>query len=359
MAEVGTTAERRDTGIRSVDTRRPSRPPSWWLRLSGLVVGPAAISLGTIALPTANGLLRAALVVVGLALAAAALGTALRAVFGESFQLTLWLCGIWVAVIVMAAAVADLLPLAEARDPSLTLRTPGLLRPDLFSGHPLGTDRQGLDILGELVYGTRVSLVIGIGATAFGLLIGGLVGLVAGYKRGRLDAAIGILTDTLLAFPPLILLLALVAVMGPSVRNVTIALGVLSVPAYIRLVRANTIAFSQREFVTVAEALGARPRWIMSRELLPNVAPAAISYGLIISAVLIVAEASLSYLGLSVQRPNPTWGNLIASGQADYRNHPHLVVAPGLVLFATVYALNRLGEAARKRWDNRANQLTT
>jgi peptide/nickel transport system permease protein len=155
----------------------------------------------------------------------------------------------------------------------------------------------------------------------------------------------------MLAFPPLLLLLAMVAVLQPNVRNVTIGLAVLVIPTYIRLVRANTIRFAQREFVTAAKAIGASNRRIILRELLPNVLLPVLSYGFLIIAVLIVAEASLSFLGLSIQRPNPTWGNLIAAGQNDFDHNPHLVFAPGLVLFITVFALNQVGDQLRRWWE--------
>ncbi|HEX7095195.1 MAG TPA: ABC transporter permease [Acidimicrobiales bacterium] len=335
----------------------PQRSQRALLHAAGIAAGVGLVLVGTMVASDAHGLLRTALVVGGLYALVAGVSGVLQHVTGRAFDITPWLCGAWLAVIALTAALADVLPLAEARNPARALDTPALLRPDLLSKHPLGTDRQGLDMLGELIFGARVSLVIGIGAVTFGLLVGGSAGLVAGYRRGRLDSVAGIVNDTLLSFPPLILLLALVAVLGPNVRNVTIALGILSVPTYFRLVRANSIAYANREFVMVARALGAPHRRIIFRELLPNVAPVAVSYSLLMGAVVIVAEASLSYLGLSVQRPDPTWGNLISSGEADYRHNPHLVAAPGIVLFATVYSLNRLGEAARRRWDPRTNQL--
>ena len=269
----------------------------------------------------------------------------------------LWLAVGWLMVVVLAAVLADVLPLAEGKNPALTLDEPILQDPELGSGHPFGTDRQGLDVLSGTVYGARVSLVVGPGAVVLGLLVGGLLGVLAGYYRGRADAALNLLNDSLLAFPPLILLLALASVLEPGVRNITLILGVLAVPTFFRLTRANTMVYAQREFVTAARALGARASRILVRELVPNVLLAAVSYAFIVVAVLIVAEASLSFLGLGIQRPQPTWGNMIAAGQEDIGEHPHLVFVPGAALFLTVLALNRVGDWTRRHWDPRARKI--
>ncbi|HEY8526416.1 MAG TPA: ABC transporter permease [Acidimicrobiales bacterium] len=352
---------------RDVEVAPPPAPdeatpaPAGWRRhrraiaAAGLVGGAAVTWMGTtgaVDLPWP----RAATVVVGVALLLAGIDSALKLWRGERVQTALWLSVAWLVIVGAAALLADVLPLAEAQDPSRTLTEPSLVRPDLFSEHPLGTDRQSLDILGGVVYGARVSLTVGLGAVAIGLVVGGFLGLLAGYYRGRVDAVIGLVTDALIAFPPLILLLALVSALEPSVRNVTIGLAVLSIPIYVRLARANTLRYAERDFVVMARALGGRDRRILFRELLPNVLPPLVSYGFVVVAVLVVAEASLSYLGLSVQRPNPTWGNLIAAGEDSFDRHPHLVFAPGIVLFLTVFALNRVGEAARVLWDPRARR---
>jgi len=274
-----------------------------------------------------------------------------RSKFGPEFETDVWLAFFWIALVVLAAVFADVIPLEEHRDVSKTLRTPNLVRPDLFSDHPLGTDRQGLDILAGIIHGARVSLVVSLGAVFIGMTIGGSIGIAAGYYRGKADAVVSLLTDSMLAFPPLILLLGMVAVLTPNVRNVTLALAVLGIPTYIRLARANTLVFAQREFVLAAKGMGERNSAIMRRELLPNVLLPVVSYGFLVVAVLIVAEASLSFLGLSIQRPSPTWGNMIAAGQEDFERHPHLVFIPGIVLFLTVFSFNRIGDKARKLWN--------
>lgn len=263
----------------------------------------------------------------------------------------------WTVLIVLGALIVDFLPLSEARDPSLALMTPSILPPDLASAHPLGTDSQGLDVLGGLLYGARVSLVVGIGGVVVGAIIGGILGLVAGYRGGWADRVVSIFTDTLLAFPSLILLIAIVTVLDPTLPNVTLALGVMVVPSFARLVRANAMTYSGREFVTAARSLGAGEFRIMFREVAPNILPAVFSYSFMLVAVLIVAEASLSYLGLSIPRPEPTWGNMISAGQSDFERYPYLVGVPATVLFLTVLSFNHLGESAGRKWSPGAAKI--
>jgi peptide/nickel transport system permease protein len=142
----------------------------------------------------------------------------------------------------------------------------------------------------------------------------------------------------------------MVSVLEPSVTNVTLALAFVSIPAFIRLVRANTLLIYEREFVTAARAIGAKNRRIIWSEIAPNLLAPTLSYAFVLVAVLIVAEASLSFLGLGVRRPTPTWGNMIAAGQSTYQQTPHLVLIPALVLFLTVFSMNAIGERARSRW---------
>jgi peptide/nickel transport system permease protein len=277
--------------------------------------------------------------------------------FGATFETDLWLAISWVVLIVFLAIFADLLPLSEAQDPSKTLSEPSRARPDLFSSHPLGTDTQALDILGGVIHGARVSLQVSLIAVTVGTIIGGLIGVASGYFGGRVDGVVGILTDSLLAFPPLILLLAVVTALTPGVITISLALALLGVPTYVRLARANTLAFAQREFVLAARALGARPWRIIVRELVPNVVRPLLSFSFIIIAVLIVAEASLSFLGVGIQRPTPTWGNMIAAGQGELETTPHIVFVPGTIMFVTVFCLNRIGDKARAMWDPKQSGL--
>lgn len=336
---------------RKLRASRRSRKQRLFIGLPSFVVGIAVVILATSQADGWPMAFRVVLAVVGIGLAYVGLDRLGRVVVGDKFDTALFLSLVWITVVVLAAVLANWLPLSESKDVSKTLTTPVLQSPHLFSAHPLGTDSQGLDILGGLIYGARVSLTVAIGAIAIGTVVGGMIGLMAGWFGGKFDAIVRLLTDSMLAFPPLVLLLAMVSILQASVLNVTLGLGVLGIPLYIRLARVNAMVYAPREFVLAAKALGARNGRIIFRELIPNVAIPILSYGFIIIGVLIVAEASLSFLGLSINRPNPTWGNMIAAAQDDFTDHPYQVLGPGATLFFTVFALNRIGDKARSIWD--------
>lgn len=349
-----------DTGYVAGEVVDPLSHANRLMRVTiGLIGGVATIIVGLMVLTDVNAGYRVLLTVGGLVLLFLAIDSAGKLIRGPLFETGLWLSVVWVAIVGLSAAFADFLPISEAKDASATIfdGTPTLKRPDLLSAHPLGTDRQALDVLGGIIYGARVSLQVSVLAVAIGILVGGTIGVIAGFFRGRLDTGVGVLTDSMLAFPPLILLLALASVMDRSPRNMAIALAILGIPTYIRLARVNTMVFAEREFVLASRAMGSSRRRIIFKELVPNVALPIFSYAFIIIAVLIVAEASLSFLGLGIQRPDPTWGNMIAAGQDDFDRHPHLVFAPGIAMFLTVFALNRVGEKARELWDPRQANL--
>lgn len=276
----------------------------------------------------------------------------------------MWLSAGWLGALALAAIFADLLPLGNADDTSQTIGVAGYARPDLFSAHPLGTNGFGLDLLARSIYGARVSLLTVAFTIAVSLIAGGAIGMVAGYFRRWVDHAIGIFSDTLLVIPALVLLIAFAAVLGPprtvpeAVLKIGGALAVVGIPTMARLARANTIAFARREFVTASQAMGARHSRVLLREVLPNVALPLTSYAFVVAAVLIVAEGSLSYLGLGLQQPAPSWGNMIAEGGLrELRLHPHVALVPGVFMFLTVFSLNVLGERARARWDPREAKL--
>ncbi|WP_066945211.1 ABC transporter permease [Microtetraspora fusca] len=328
-----------------------------WPGLGLAVPGLALAALAPAALP-GPGWLSLLAFAVGLGLAYAGLVRLGRGVFGGSFDLMFWLCLAWLVVLVSAAVLAPMLPLGEYHDIAKTIDAPAMAPPALFSEHPLGTNNFGLDLLARVLYGARASLLVSIGAVAIGMAVGGAIGILAGYFRRLTDTAVGVATNSLLAVPPLILLIALGTVLEPNLRNIAIALSLLALPSMIRMARAATLTFAQREFVLAATAMGAS-RWrVMGRELLPNVLLPLASYGMVIVSVLIVAEASLSFLGLGIQAPDPSWGNMIAEGEGNaFQDHPHIVLVPGVTLFLTVFAFNLIGEKARKRWDPRQAKL--
>lgn len=218
------------------------------------------------------------------------------------------------------------------------------------SAHWLGTDVLSRDNLSRLLHGGWVSLVVAGTVVMFGIIIGGFVGAFVGYARGRFEAITMASLDVILAFPPLILLLALVAVY--KVRNLTmiaLVFGVLGVPTYVRIARASTLGVAGREFVQAAEAIGTPRRAILFREIIPNILPALFAYALINAGYVIVIEGTLSYLGLSVQIPEPTWGNMINEGRRDIRQTIMPIFWPGLFLTLTVVSLNLVGDWLQQR----------
>jgi peptide/nickel transport system permease protein len=316
-----------------------------------LVLG-IALSLGTV--------VRVPLVVVGLVLAYLGLARLLWAVRRRRVDLLLWLCAGWLVLLGLAAVFAPVLPLGEKSDVAKSILVTPYLPPFHDSAHLLGTNAYGLDMLARVVYGARASLTISLLAVCISLVVGGGIGVVAGFYRRGVDSVIGILTNALLAVPPLILLIVLASMLDPGVRNIAFALSLLTIPTMVRLARANTIAYTQREFVLAARAIGATKPRIMLRELVPNVLPPMLSMAVVVISVLIVAEASLSFLGLGLHPPAATWGNMIAEAQAKddtMAQHPFILLVPGTALFLTVFAFNLLGERAQATWDPRGSKL--
>lgn len=283
---------------------------------------------------------------------------------GKGFGLGAWLAIGWLAFIVLAAIFADFLPL---KDPNTIHSGYGELAPFQTMDFPLGADATGRDMLARLIYGARASLLIATSAVLFGLLVGGLLGLVAGYFRNWVATALVSVFDILLAIPQLVLALALVAVLKgdpnttdgglPTPVVLVFALGVVSIPILARITRANTLTWSQREFVTAARAQGAGHARILFREILPNVLPAMVSITLLGIAVAIVAEGGLAILGASVEAPTSTWGTMISIGRAKLRTSPFIVGVPIVAIFFTVLALNYLGDVIQSRFNVRESAL--
>ena len=258
----------------------------------------------------------------------------------------------WIALLIAGTALADVLPLPD-RDRSDFTR---IAAAPSWS-HLLGTDEVGRDILSRAVYGARVSLLVGVVSVLLGMFVGGLLGLLAGYLKGRVEAVIMTATDAMLAFPALVLLLTLSAVFGQNLPTLVLGLAVLTVPTFIRLTRANTLQIADREFVVAARAYGSKPWRVMIRDVVPNVTMPLAAYSFIIAGVVIVAEGSLSFLGLGIPPPTPSWGGMIAAGRTELDAHAHIVIMPGLVMFATVLAFTLIGEHFRRRFDTREGVL--
>lgn len=315
----------------------------------GLALLVAAAMLGV---PTAAKVL---LVLAGIGVWVSGVGRLAQAALNRPVDIVFGLAMTWLVLIVAAAILAPVLPLGNHADASAALTEKIFQPPSLFSAHPLGTNGIGLDMLARAVFGARTSLLVALFATCIGTAVGSLIGILAGFFGGVTDSLIGILANALLAIPALILLIALGTVLDPSIRNMAFALALLTIPSMVRLARANTITYSQREFVTAARAIGATKARLMFKELLPNVVPPVLSLAVVMISMLIVAEASLSFLGLGIEPPEPTWGNMIAeASDRILREHPSVAIIPSVFLFLTVFAFNLLGERAQKRWDPRS-----
>jgi peptide/nickel transport system permease protein len=253
------------------------------------------------------------------------------------------------AVLVTTAVLA---PWLAPHDPTRQDLSQDLRRPSLE--HPLGQDKLGRDQLSRVIYGARVSLQVGAVTVLIAVTIGVTLGALAGYLGGLVDFAVMRVVDILLAFPGILLAIAMSAALGPSLTNVIVALSLIGWTGYARLVRAEVLAIKQREHVEAAVALGvARPR-VLVRHVLPLVVAPVVVQATFGMAGAIVAEASLSFLGLGVQPPTPSWGAMINEGRTFLLVAPHLTTYPGLAILATVLGLNFLGDGLRDWLDVRA-----
>jgi len=269
-----------------------------------------------------------------------------------SLPVHFWLALAWIAVIILAASLADALPLPSPTDMDMLAQ-----RQAPSAAHWLGTDRLGRDMLARLIYGARISLTVGVLAPLIGLMIGGLFGIVAGYVRGALETAIVATADVLLAFPPLVLALAVTAYLGPTLANLTYIIGFLGIPAFTRVARAQTLAFANREFVLAARAMGATELRILWRELLPNVMLPLLAFFLLAVAITIVVEGALSFLGVGVPPPAPSWGSMIAEGRESLEIAPQISFLPAVTMFLTVLSFNVVGDTLRLVTDPRQGTL--
>ncbi|HLH69003.1 MAG TPA: ABC transporter permease [Candidatus Dormibacteraeota bacterium] len=222
--------------------------------------------------------------------------------------------------------------------------------PPFSPGHILGTNPVGNDILSQILYGGRVSFEVGIGTNLIGLVVGGLLGTVAAYRGGVMDAIIMRILDVLIAFPSLVLALAIAEGLGPGELNVIWALSFFTVPAFARIARAATLRLREQTFMLAAQLAGTRSWRMLFRHIAPNILPQLVTFGLLGVGVAIILEGALSFLGLGVRPPNPSWGNMIALGQQTLTAQPQLVLIPSIFVFVTVLALNLLGDALRIRW---------
>ncbi|MFB9263949.1 ABC transporter permease [Bradyrhizobium erythrophlei] len=271
---------------------------------------------------------------------------------GRRLGLLFWFAIGWMTLVFALAIFADLLPLPSPTEMDMLDR-----RAPFSLEHWLGTDGLGRDELARLIYGARISLIVGLCAPVIGLTIGGALGLLAGYFRGRFETFVVGSMDVLLAFPPLILALAVTAYLGQSIFYLTCILGVLGIPAFMRVARAATLSLARREFVIAAQALGATHARILLRELLPNVLLPLLAFFLLGVAVTIVAEGALSFLGLGVPPPISSWGSMIGEGRESLDVAPRLAFLPAIAMFLSVLSFNLVGDTMRALTDPRQGAL--
>lgn len=276
-----------------------------------------------------------------------------RARLSPNLQARIVLPLAWICLVIVLGIASPWLPipspntmdfLAPAESPS--------------TKHLFGTDLDGRDLFARAVHGARISLFVGLAAPALGLLIGGTLGLLAAYYGGLLRASILGALDVILAFPTLVLALALTSVLGQSIENVTVALGIISIPAFARIARASALPLLTREFVMAARTAGAGDLYILTREILPNMMMPLLTYFLTMISVMIVAEGSLSFLGVGIPPPAPSWGGMIAYGREALERAPHVTLIPAAVMFLTVLSLNLIGDWVRQRTEAKEGALS-
>jgi len=257
----------------------------------------------------------------------------------------------WIGLVVflIVVVVAILAPVLAPYDPNDQNILEKLRAPTME--HWLGTDSFGRDTLSRLMYGARISLIIGVVSTVAAMVIGTAIGMLAGWHGGRLDTVTMQTMDVLLAFPPLILGLILVAMLGPSMVNIIIAIALTSIPPFARIARAPTIAVKEREFVDAGRALGYSDTRLLVVHILPNILPEILVMGSLWLANAIRTEASLAFVGLGVKPPTATWGGMIREGFENILDSYWLALVPGVAIFIVIFALNLLGDGLRDAID--------
>jgi peptide/nickel transport system permease protein len=260
--------------------------------------------------------------------------------------------GLGLTILVMGVAIAA--PLLAPHDPLEQSARYRLAPPS--ETYPLGRDTFGRDVLSRVIYAGRVSLVVGVASILLGCTLGTLMGLIAGYAGGRVENVIMRLVDVLMAFPSLLLGLTVLAVLGPGLEKMILAIGIMFSPGFARVVHGSTLSVKAQEFVEAARCVGARQARILRLHILPNILGEIVVLASLWTASAIRVEASLSFIGLGVAPPTPTWGNMIRDGTPHLMNAPWLSVFPGLAILITVLAFNLLGDGLRDVLDPRLQE---
>jgi peptide/nickel transport system permease protein len=256
-----------------------------------------------------------------------------------------------VVILTLLTLIAVFAPVLAPFDPAEQRLEKDLLA--YSPGHPLGTDKLGRDILSRTLYGSRISLLVGISTVGISLSIGILVGSLSGFFGGWLDQFFMRVVDILMAFPGILLAIAFTAVLGPGLDHVILALCLIGWTGYARLVRGEILSLREKEFVEAAKALGGRPTRIILRHILPNLFPPLLIQSMFGFAAAVIAEGSLSFLGLGVEPPTPSWGSMLNEGRQFLLVAPHLTTYPGLAIAITVLSLNFVGDGLQYRLEAR------
>jgi peptide/nickel transport system permease protein len=264
-----------------------------------------------------------------------------------------WLAVAWLVLLVLVAILGEALPFVD--DP--TEKNADAIKEGPSMDHWFGTGTFGQDVFSQVAIGARVSLRVAFIATSISVVLGGTLGLLAGYLRGWVDSGVRLLINVTLSIPALLLVIFVVSVRGQSLTTVIVAVCLLAVPALARVVRTSTLQIVERDFIKAAEVIGMRRGSILWREVLPNVLPALVSFAMLTAGIILVVESTLAFLNLSVPPPTITWGSIIAEGRVSFADSAHMVFMPALVLFFTVLSLNFIGDHLLKRYDIRESLL--
>lgn len=259
----------------------------------------------------------------------------------------------WLVLLLAGALLQPLLPLPDPTRSDYA----AIMAPMFSPGHILGTDEVGRDILARLLSGARVSLFVGVASIALAVIIGAPVGIIAGYYGGWTNRLIVAGLDIVLSFPNLIALIALSMFLGPGLWTIIFGIGVIASAPVARVARSATLTYVNRDFVTAARGMGFGNARIIVREILPNVVVPVIAYAMVVLAVAIVAEASLSFLGLGIQPPDASWGSMMGTGRAKLTQAPHIVLLPAFTMAVSLLAINFLAEHFAKRFDIKESAL--
>ncbi len=258
-----------------------------------------------------------------------------------------WICVGWLSLNVLAAIFANVLPLVDPLYQNYNVVNAG---PSLH--HLLGTDDLGRDIFSRIVFGSRVSIAVGVGAMLIGFGVGAPLGMLAAYRRGRFDTIVTTVMYVLLAFPAIVAVIAVLSFWTPrSLLKIILVIGLASVPLVYRVIRTATMAIATKDYVIAAKVQGATDRRILIKELLPNIAPIGVSFLLIGIATVVTLEGALAFLGLSVNPPTPSWGNMINESRTVMSQNPWLVLFPSLALCLFLLCLNFIGDRLRSHFD--------